>query len=68
MNHTCFHIISDHRNQFFNSVQEVKSTVNKWRDEGESYIKVFRIITEEVDSDVIDLQEQQIELEDTDIN
>lgn len=68
MNHTCFHIISDHRNQFFNTVQEVKSTVNKWKDEGESHIKVFRIITEEVDSDSIDLHEEQIELEDTEIN
>jgi hypothetical protein len=68
MQHTCYHVISDHKNQFFSAVDDVKETVNKWKDEGESHIKIFRIITEDLGSDAIDLEEKQVGLDEININ
>lgn len=68
MHHTCFHIVSDHKDQFFNTVQDVKHTIAKWKDEGESNFRIYRITTEEIDSDEIDLEEHQVDLKDTEIN
>ena len=63
MQHTCYHLISDHNNQFFSAIQDVRTTVNKWKEEGESHIKIFRIITEELGSDAINLEEKQLAVE-----
>ena len=64
MQHICYHIISDHNNQFLNSLSEVKSTVNAWKAEGESRIKIFKIVTEELGSDAINLEEEQLAIDD----
>ncbi len=68
MQHTCYHVISDHNNQFFNVLQEVKTTIDKWKLEGESHIKIFRIMTEELGSDAINLVEEEIGLEEINTN
>ena len=60
MNHTCYHVISEHNNEFLNELNEVKNKVNELKNEGESHIKVFRIITEELGSDAINLEETQV--------
>ena len=64
MQHTCYRLVSDHNNQTLNSLTEVKSTVDNWEKEGDSNIKIFRIITHELGSDAIDLEEEQINLTD----
>lgn len=64
MHHTCYHLVSDHKNQFLNSISDVKSTVDSWKKEGEKHIKIFRIKTEELESDAIDLEEKQISEDD----
>lgn len=64
MQHTCYHLISDNKNQFLNSISEVKLTLNTWKEEGESRIKVFKIMTEELGSDAINLKEEQLAIDD----
>ena len=64
MQHSCYHLISDHKNQILSSTKEVKSTINSWKKEGEDHIKIFRITTEELGSDAINLEEEQVEIDD----
>ena len=62
MQKTCFHLISDNQNEFSNSIKNVNDLVKKWKEDGELNIRVFKITTEEMDTDVIDLQEEEIEI------
>lgn len=68
MKHTCYHLISDLNNEFLNDLKDVKTTVKKWKEDGESYIKIFRIMTEELGSDAINLEEKQLDIEDLNKN
>lgn len=60
MQHTCYHLVSDHNSQFISDLKEVRTTVDKWNNEGETHITIFRIMTEELDSDAINLEEKQL--------
>lgn len=62
MQHICFHAISNYRSEYLGSQDEVKNIISKWKKLGESHIKVFKITTEEMDSDFINLNEKEIEL------
>ena len=63
MKHTCYHLISDLKNEFLSDLKEVKVKINKWKEDGEGHIKVFKIMTEELGSDAIDLEEKQLDIE-----
>ena len=63
MNNTCYHLISDQQNEFLNDFNEVKKTITKWKDQGETHIKIFRIVTEELGSDAINLIENQLTMD-----
>lgn len=60
MKHTIYHSFSDHNSEFSNSVQEVKSVINKWKKDGEFNVRVYKITTEDMGSDYIDLEEEQV--------
>jgi len=61
MIHTCYHVLSDHNNEYFGTLPEVKSTIAKLKKNGESHIKVFQVFTEQdLRSDAIWLNEKQI--------
>ena len=68
MQHTCYHVISDHNNEYLGSIQDVKSTIAKWKKSGEAHINVYKIITEDIDSDEIMLSEESIRFDDLNIN
>lgn len=61
--HTCYHLVSAHNNQFVSCLKDVRTTVDNWKSEGENHIKVFRIMTEELGSDAINLEEKQLSQE-----
>ena len=63
MQHTCYRLVSDHNNQTLNSLTEVKTTVDNWEKEGESHIKIFRITTQDLGSDAINLEEKQLTMD-----
>jgi len=60
MKHTIYHSFSDHNSEFSNSTQDVKSVINKWKEDGELNIRVYKITTEDVGSDCIDLEEERV--------
>ena len=60
MKHTIYHSLSDHNSEFSNSVQDVKSVINKWKEDGELNIRVYKITTEDMGSDYIDLEESRV--------
>ena len=60
MKHTIYHSFSNHNSEFSNSVQDVKSVINKWKEDGELNIRVYKITTEDVGSDCIDLEEERV--------
>jgi len=68
MKHTCFHIISEHNNEYLGTLQDVKSTLLKWKKNGETHINVYKIVTEDLDSDEIMLTEESIRFDDININ
>ncbi len=63
MKHTIYHAISDQNSEFSNSVQEVKSVINKWKEDGEVNVRVYKITTEDMGSDSIDLEEERVPLD-----
>ena len=63
MKHTCYHLISDQNNEFMSDLKDVKITILKWKEDGEGHIKVFKIMTEELGSDAINLEEKQLDIE-----
>lgn len=67
MHHTCYHLISDNKNEFLNALNEVKERVDHWKQEGESHIKVFKITTEELGSDAINLEETQVGMDEINV-
>ena len=60
MKHTIYHSLSNHNSEFSNSVQDVKSVINNWKEDGELNIRVYRITTEDMGSDYIDLEEERV--------
>ena len=68
MQHTCYHIISDHKNEYLSKLKDVKSTLIKWQNNGESHINVYKIVTEDLDSDEIMVNEESIRFDDININ
>lgn len=68
MRHTCYHLISDHKNEYLGKIEEVRSTISKWKKDGESHINVYKIVTEDLDSDEIMLNEESIRFDDININ
>jgi len=60
MKHTIYHSLSNHNSEFSNSIQEVKSVVNNWKEDGELNIRVYKITTEDMGSDYIDLEEERV--------
>lgn len=63
MKHVCYHILSDLHNEFFDTIDEVKQSAANWQNEGDDHFKVFKISTEDSDSDEIILDEELIILE-----
>ena len=68
MKHTIYHAISDHNSEFSNSAQEVKSVINKWKEDREFNIRVYKITTEDMGSDYIDLDEERVSLDELNLN
>jgi len=66
--HTCYHLVSDHNNQFVSDLKDVRTIVDNWESEGESHIKIFRIMTEELGFDAINLEEKQLSNEEINTN
>ena len=62
MQHTCFHAISDHNSEFLSSSKDVRTVINKWKKDGEDHIRVYKIMTQEMDSDFINLNEKEISI------
>lgn len=62
MQHISYHAISDKRSEYLGSQNEITVLLNNWKKIGESHIKVYKITTEEMDSDFINLNEKEIEL------
>ena len=60
MKHTIYHSLSNHNSEFSNSVQDVKSVINNWKEDGELNIRVYKITTEDMGSDYIDLEEERV--------
>ena len=60
MSHTCYHLVSKNHNEFLNVIDEVKSKVKNWKNEGDEHIKVFRITKEDLGSDAITLAEDEL--------
>lgn len=63
MKHICYHILSDKHNQFCDCIEEVKLSTERWEKEGDGHFKVYRISTEDSDSDDIILDEELISLD-----
>ena len=68
MEHVCFHAISDHNSEFLGSQDDLRSVIQKWKKDGEEHIRIYKITTEEMDSDFINLAEKQIGLDEININ
>lgn len=60
MSHICYHLVSENHNEFLNVLDEVRTKVNSWKEEGDKHIKVFRITTEDLGSDAITLAEDEL--------
>jgi len=58
MKQITYHIVTDQHNQYLNTQQEVKNTIEQWDIDEDSNIKIFRIITEEIGYDEIELDEE----------
>jgi len=65
MLHSCFHLVSENKSEFLTSIEDVKIKVKKWKDEGDSHVKVFKITTEDLGSDAISLDEKELEMDET---
>lgn len=68
MTHTCYHIFADGKNVFKTTIYDVKETIKDWKKEGESNIRVFKIITEDLNSDAILLNEEAVPLSEIEAN
>ena len=68
MTHTCYHIFADGKNVFKTTIYDVKETIKDWKKEGESNIRVFKIITEDLNSDAILLNEEVVPLSEIEAN
>jgi len=60
MSHICYHLVSENHNEFLNAIDEVRTKVSDWKGEGDKHIKVFRITTEDLGSDAINLKEDEL--------
>ena len=60
MSHICYHLVSENHNEFLNVLDEVRTKVISWKEEGDKHIKVFRITTEDLGSDAITLAEDEL--------
>jgi len=61
MLHTCYHIISDHNNNYVRTLEDVQTKIAELETKGENHIKLSEIFTEEdYDVDAIKLKEVQI--------
>lgn len=63
MKHYAYHILSDHHNTFCDCIEDVKKSTEQWEKEGDEHIKIYRICTEDFDSDEIILDEELISLD-----
>ncbi|MCB9249475.1 MAG: hypothetical protein H6613_13460 [Ignavibacteriales bacterium] len=68
MQHTCYHVLADKHNEFFTNIQDVKSKIIDWQNHGEGHIKVFKIVTEDLDTDSILLNENVVHLEENNVS
>lgn len=68
MTHTCYHIFADGKNVFKTTINDVKETITDWKKEGESHIRVFKIVTEDLNSDAILLNEEAVPLSEIETN
>jgi hypothetical protein len=62
MQHFCYHIVTDHHDQYQNTLEETKNLVAKWKEEGDSDFHVYLITTEEVE-DVILVDEVCVQVD-----
>ncbi|MBL1211853.1 MAG: hypothetical protein HND52_00730 [Ignavibacteriae bacterium] len=53
MQHFCYHIISDHRNQYETTLEDAKKLVAKWKKEGDSDFRVYLITTEDKEDAIL---------------
>lgn len=60
MSHICYHLVSENHNEFLNVLDEVRSSVKNWKSQGDKHIKVFKITTEDLGSDAISLDENEL--------
>ncbi|MBI9073386.1 MAG: hypothetical protein JEY94_17420 [Melioribacteraceae bacterium] len=64
MRHIYFNAISDHHNEYLNSLRDVEPTVTNWNNEGDSNIHVFQItISEDAEADAVLRDKQEIALD-----
>jgi len=63
MKKICYHAISDHNSEFLNTLEDVKTSISKWKEDGDSKIKLYKIMTEETGADYINLEEERVPLE-----
>jgi len=66
---TCYHILSNHTNEYARTLEEVQSRIAELNTNGENHIKISQVFTEEdFDVDAIRLKEVNIPIADVDIN
>jgi hypothetical protein len=69
MLHTCYHIFSDHTDEYVRSLNEVRTKIDKLDAQGKNHIQVSQIFTEEdFDSDAVHLNEVQVSLDEIEKN
>ena len=62
MQHFCYHIVSDHHNQYQSTLEGTKKLVAQWKEEGDSDFHIYLITTEDTE-DVILIDEVCVQLE-----
>ncbi|MBT8379987.1 MAG: hypothetical protein KJN64_12240 [Ignavibacteria bacterium] len=69
MIHTCYHIVSNHKNKYVRTLEDVQTRIDNLQTRGEQNIKVFQVFTvQDFEVDATRLKEVQIPLKEITYN
>ena len=60
MEHTCYHILSDQNTKHIPVYEDVKNLASEWKLNGDSNIRIYKIVATDTGSDEISIEEALI--------